>query len=179
MVCLTGFSFWYLYCLYSSKIAGAEAKPGRQGRLSNSCIGPLLCLPKPVQWNSDKETGFWGSPYVISFLLLAWKGREMSGFLKKKMKATPTWADGCFPCFFIPWTNISEKQAWFGKISWLRVLQSYMFAKSFFIFLFHFLHLKQGEGIVLYFLLLYEANGVGGLWINGTGGSFLPSVSRK
>lgn len=90
----------------------------------------------------------WGSPYVISPLLSAWKGRKMSGFFRRKMKATPCGQMRCFPYFSIAWTNISGKQTWFGKVTLLRILQSYILAKPVFIFLFHFLHLKQGEGIV-------------------------------
>lgn len=74
MVCLTGFSFWYLYCMYSSKITGAEAKPGGQGSLSSSCCDPCCTAAKARVMGQQWDTGFWDSRYVISPCPLALKG---------------------------------------------------------------------------------------------------------
>lgn len=173
MVCLTGFSFLYLCCIYSGKIAGAEAELGRQGRLSNSCSGHL---PKLVQWESEKDMGFWGSCYVISPLLLGWKGSFGWVFFRGKWKQQLhglKWV--CFSYYSVQWTSISEKQAWFGKITWLGCLQSCISAKPFFVFPLHFMHLKHRWGVCACFLLLRKA----ALWINMTGGGFLSSVSGR
>ena len=116
---------------------------------------------------------------MICPLSLGWKGGG-GFFFRGKWKQHLhglKWVH--FLYFSIPCTNLSENQTQFGKVTWLRSLQSYTSARLFFIFLLHFMHLKRGEGACAYFFAVVWANGVGALWISRMGGGFLPSVSGR
>lgn len=125
-----------------------QSQAGRAGS-TTAAVDPCCCCLCQSQWDRDKDTGFWGSHYVISPRPLARKERGFFCFVlfcfKRETKATQhglLWV--CFPYFSTPWTSISENQARFERVTWLGSLQSYVSAKLFFIFLLHFVQLKHG-----------------------------------
>lgn len=141
---------------------------------------PAVLLAKPC-YGTRIFTGFWGIHHVIGPLPSAWKKRgiflleenqsnicmcERELILHEKMRTH----------FALPWTNISEKDALFGNVTWglhfLGGLQRYISARLIFIFLFYLMHLTHGEGRHDSSLLLCETND-GALWASKMGGRFL------